>query len=127
MYINRTSGAIVDSAITIHRRVGPGLLEGAYERFLAFELRRRGHLVRTQVPQSINHDGFILDGCYRLDLLVDEQVVVELKRVEKLLPVHEAQLLSYLVLGDYRLGLLINFKETRLKDGIRRLVNRFEA
>lgn len=123
--LDRISGDVVDRAIRVHSRLGPGLLEGAYETCLAHELRGRGHDVRCQVPQSIQYDGAILlENCYRIDLLVDDAVVVELKTVERIAPVHEAQLLSYLVLSGHRLGLLLNFRVARMKDGIRRLVNR---
>lgn len=123
MHINETSGAIVDSAIKVHRRLGPALLESSYETVLAFELRRRGLVVQTQVPQSIHYDGITLEACYKLDMLVNDHVVVELKTVEKLLPVHEAQLMSYLAFSDRRLGLLINFRVALLRDGIKRIVN----
>lgn len=123
--LDEISGSILDSGIRLHSRLGPGLLESAYELCLAHELRRRGHEVRCQVPQSIRYDDeVLLENCYRIDLLVDEAVVVELKTVERLAPVHEAQLLSYLVMSGYRLGLLLNFRVAHLRDGIRRLVNR---
>ena len=116
------TGDVVDGSVKVHSRLGPGLLESAYERCLAFELRRRGHRVETQVQQSIVYDGVILDACYRLDMLVDDVVIVELKTVEKILPVHEAQLLSYLRLSGREVGLLINFRVARVRDGIKRLV-----
>lgn len=121
--LNVISGEIVDSAIKGHKRLGPGAMESVYERVLVFELRRRGFDVLVQVPQSIDYDGFILEGCYRLDMLVEGRVVVELKAVERILPLHEAQLISYLKIGNYPLGLLINFHVPRLRDGIRRFVN----
>jgi GxxExxY protein len=123
--LDQCSGEIVDAAIAVHTALGPGALESAYEACLAWELRRRGRDVVTQVAIPIVYRGVRLDAGYRLDLLVDDAVVVEVKAVSKLLPVHEAQLLSYLRLGDYRLGLLINFHVPALVDGIRRRVNRF--
>jgi GxxExxY protein len=107
----------------VHTALGPGLLEGAYEACLAQELRWRGIAVRTQVTLPVTYRGVAIDNGYRIDLLVDDMVVLELKSVATLLPVHEAQLLSYLKLGGHRAGLLINFHVPRLKDGIRRMVN----
>ena len=123
MDLNDLSGMAIDSGVKVHRHLGPGLLESAYETCLAFELRSRGLHVETQVPQPILYDGVTLEACYRLDLLVEDALVIELKTVDKLLPVHEAQLLSYLRLGNRHLGLLLNFRVPRLKDGIRRIVN----
>jgi GxxExxY protein len=117
------TGAVVDSAIRVHTVLGPGLLEATYEACLAHELRRRGFDVRTQVPLPVFYEGLELELGYRLDLLVDESVVVELKAVHRLLPIHRAQLLSYLKLNDYRVGLLINFHSVALTNGIIRLVN----
>ncbi len=124
MHINAVSGQIVDAAIKVHSRLGPGLLEAAYQECLAHELRTRGLAVRREVLMPIRYEGVVLDLAYRIDLLVEECVVVETKSVAKLAPVHEAQLLSQLKLGDYRVGLLINFNVVRLKDGIVRKVNR---
>ena len=121
--LNRTSGDIVDSSVKIHRHFGPGVLESAYETCLAYELTQRGYEVRTQVPQPIEYKGVILETGYRLDMLVDDRVIVELKTVERVLPIHETQLLSYLRLSRRPLGLLINFRVRLLKDGIRRIVN----
>lgn len=123
MTINETSGQIVDAAIAVHSALGPGLLESAYQACLAHELRKRGLRVRTEVPMPLVYDGISLDLAYRLDMIVEESVVVETKALAKLLPIHEAQLLSYLKLSHHRVGLLINFHVTRLKDGIRRMVN----
>jgi GxxExxY protein len=121
--INVRSGQVVDAAIRVHSALGPGLLESAYEACLAFELRKRGLRVLTQVPLAVVYEGVRIELGYRVDLLVDDAVVIELKAMEKVLPVHEAQLLSYLRLNDYPVGLLINFHELHLKDGIKRLVN----
>ena len=109
----------------VHTVLGPGLLEGAYEVCFAHELRKRGLRVETQFPLPVTYDGVRVDLGYRLDLLVENEVVVELKAIETVLPVHKAQLLSYLRLGGKRLGLLINFHVDRLKDGITRLLNKF--
>ena len=125
MAINDITGAVVDSAIQVHSVLGPGLLESAYEACLAYELKQRGFEVAVQVELPVVYGEVRIDLGYRIDLLVERSVVVELKTVSKLVPVHEAQLLSYLRLGDFRAGLLINFHTARLKDGIRRMVNAF--
>jgi 7-cyano-7-deazaguanine synthase len=121
--INRISGEIVDSAIAVHRELGPGLLESAYEACLLRELMSRGLAVSSQVEVPITYGGEIIEGGFRLDLLVEELVIVELKCVDHILPVHHAQLLSYLKLSKSPLGLLINFNVKLLKDGITRLAN----
>jgi len=123
MNLNDVSGIVVDAAITVHRELGPGLLESAYQACLAFELRDRGLRVETEVPLPVVYREVQLDVGYRIDLLVENQVVVEIKSVESLMPIHQAQILSYLKMNDKRLGLLINFNVTLLKDGIKRLVN----
>jgi GxxExxY protein len=124
MSINDVSGIVVDAAFKVHTALGPGLLERAYQVCLAHELRKRGLRVRTEVPVVVNYDGVELDLSYRIDLLVEEEVVVEVKAISRLLPIHEAQLLSHLKLGGCRVGLLINFHVLRLRDGIVRMVNR---
>ena len=124
MGLNDSSGAVVDAAIKVHTALGPGLLEGVYERCLVHELRKRGHLVVQQLALPVLYDGIRIDLGYRIDLLVDGAVVVEVKAVGKLAPIHDAQLLSYLKLGGYKLGLLLTFNVPRLKDGIRRIVHR---
>jgi GxxExxY protein len=124
MTINDVSGQIVDAAIKVHSVLGPGLLESAYRACLAHELSKRGVGVRTEVPVPVVYETVHLDVAYRIDLLVAEAVVVEVKAISKLLPIHEAQLLSHLRLSDIRVGLLINFHVRRLKDGIVRMVNR---
>ena len=123
MVINEVTGAVVDGAIKVHSVLGPGLLESAYQACLVYELRKRGLEVATQVELPVMYDAITIDLGYRIDLLVEASVVVELKTVTKLLPVHEAQLLSYLKLGKFQAGLLINFHAARLKDGIQRMVN----
>ena len=114
---------IIGAALRVHSTLGPGLLESAYEACLAHELRTRQLRVAVQVPLPVLYDGIRIDVGYRLDLLVEDQVLVELKAVAKLLPIHHAQVLSYLRLGGYKVGLLINFHVPRLADGIRRIVN----
>lgn len=115
--------AILDSGMKVHTALGPGLLESAYEACLAHEIRKRGLRVETQVALPIVYDGERLEVGYRIDLLVEDAVLVEVKAVEKLLPIHGAQLLSYLRLSDRKLGYLLNFNVLHLKDGIKRIVN----
>jgi GxxExxY protein len=123
MNVNELTGEVVDGSIKVHSVLGPGLLESAYETCLEYELRKRGLHVVAQLPVPIVYEGVRLDAGYRIDLLVNDTVVVEVKAVTKLVPVHEAQLLSYLKLSGYRVGLLINFHVLLLRDGIRRMVN----
>jgi GxxExxY protein len=123
MSINDVTGQIVDAAMKVHSVLGPGLLEKAYQTCLAYELRKRGLVVRTEVPMTVTYDSVEIDLAYRIDLLVEESVVVEAKAVAKVHPIHEAQLLSQLKLSDRRVGLLINFHVPRLRDGIVRLAN----
>ena len=123
--LNHISGKIIEFAINVHKELGPGMLEGAYEICLVHELVKNGFAVQRQVVLPIIYQGLKLDAGYRIDLMVEDSVIIELKAVEKLHPVHEAQLLSYLRMSDLRLGLLINFNEKLLKDGVRRVVNKF--
>ena len=123
MHINDVTGQVVDAAIQVHSVLGPGLLESAYQVCLAHELGNRGLAVRREVFVPVRYDGIELDGGYRIDLLVEDRVVVETKTVTKFVDVHEAQLLSQLRLGAYPVGLMINFNVARLKDGIVRKVN----
>jgi len=123
MEVNDVSGAIVNAAMKVHSSLGPGLLESAYEACLLHELRQLGLSVATQVSLPIAYDGVKIDVGYRVDLLVEDAVIVELKAVETLLPIHQAQLLSYLKLSGKRAGLLINFNVLHLKNGIKRMVN----
>jgi GxxExxY protein len=120
MNINDISGAVVDSAMKVHTALGPGLLESAYEACLKHELGKRGFKVLSQVILPVIYDGVEVDAGYRLDLLVEDVVIVEVKAVERLLPIHEAQLLSYLKLSGRKVGLLINFNVEHLKNGIKR-------
>jgi len=120
---NEVGNAIVALAMKVHSTVGPGLLESAYELCLGHELTRRGLKVRNQVPIPIRYDDLTIDHGYRVDLLVNDRVVIELKAVETILPVHRGQLLSYLRLGGFKLGYLLNFNVAHMRDGITRLVN----
>jgi len=122
MEINQVTEAIIGSAIEVHRALGPGLLESAYEECLCREMDLRRIPFERQRPLPVEYKGLRLDCGYRLDLLVSDRVVVEIKAVESLLPVHEAQLLTYLKLGGWKVGLLINFNVPVLKQGIRRRV-----
>jgi GxxExxY protein len=117
------TGQIIGAALRIHSLFGPGLLESAYRTCLAHELRQRGLRIQSEVPVPIAFDGLVIDVGYRLDLLVEDCVVVELKTVRKLMDVHSAQLLSYLRLSNKSTGLLINFHVPRLRYGIKRIVN----
>jgi GxxExxY protein len=123
--LNAITEHIIGAAMDVHRTLGPGLLESAYEACLVFELRERGLRVKQQKPLPITYKSVKLDCGYRLDLVVDDCVIVEIKAIEKLNSVHDAQLLSYLKLANCRVGLLLNFHCTMLKNGIRRLVNNF--
>ena len=120
---NELSKIILNAAFRVHSAIGPGLLESGYEACLAFELRSEGLNVLTQVPLPLIYREVKLEVGYRLDLLVEDLVVVEIKAVDALAPIHQAQLISYLKLSGKRLGLLINFNVIHLKDGIKRVVN----
>ncbi|HEY3322210.1 MAG TPA: GxxExxY protein [Planctomycetota bacterium] len=124
MEINDITGQIVDAAMKVHTALGPGLLESAYRGCLVFELKKRGFAVASEAKLPVAYDGVNIDVGYRIDLLVEDVVIVELKAVDKLIPVHEAQLLSYLKLSGKKVGLLINFNVVHLKDGVKRLVNK---
>ena len=122
--INVITGAIIDSAMRIHTALGPGLFESVYEVLLERDLSRSGFLVQRQVPVGFEYDGIRFEHAFVLDLLVDRAVVVEIKSVERLNHVYEKQLQTHLRLADCRVGLLLNFNEARLKDGLKRIVNR---
>jgi GxxExxY protein len=122
---NEVTRAIIGAAIEVHRSLGPGLLESAYEECLCRELSLRQLAFERQRVLPLEYKGVKLDCGYRVDLLVAEMVLVELKSVEAILPIHEAQVLTYLKLGGWQLGLLINFNVVALKNGVRRLVHRF--
>jgi GxxExxY protein len=123
--LNQITESIIGAAIEVHRALGPGLLESAYEACLVFELAQRGLKVEQQKPLPVVYREVKLDCSYRLDLLVEGEVIVEVKAIDRLAPIHQAQLLSYLKLSGCRVGLLINFNVKVLKDGIRRMVNNF--
>jgi len=120
--MNEISGIILDASIEVHRNLGPGLLESVYELCLEKELKDRGLLVERQVNLPIFYKGEKLEACFRLDLLIENVIIIELKTVEKILPVHKAQILSYLRLSGKKLGLLINFNEALLKNGFNRFI-----
>ena len=119
---NEISGAVVDAAMKIHSALGPGLLESAYAVCLKHELVKRGLRVASEVPLPVIYDDVKLEVGYRLDLVVEDTVVVELKAIEALAPIHQAQIISYLKLSGKPIGLLINFHSFHLKDGIKRFV-----
>ncbi len=126
MHENEIARVIVDAAYQIHTVLGPGLLESVYETVLAYELRKRGLKIIRQAPIPLIYEEISFDEGFRADLLVQEKVIVELKSMGKVAPVHKKQLLTYLRLADKRLGLLINFGEALIKDGITRIVNRLQ-
>jgi GxxExxY protein len=121
---NEIARIIVDAAYTAHTRLGPGLLESVYEATMAYEVRNRGLHVVHQQPLPVIYEDVRMDVGFRADLIVEGKVVVEIKSLELLAPVHRKQLLTYLRVADMRLGLLINFGEALIKDGITRIVNR---
>ena len=123
MTTNEISGIIVDAAINVHRLLGPGLLETVYECVLERELTNRGLKIRRQVSVPIVFEDLIFDEGFRADLIVEDKIVIELKSVEKMAAVHPKQVLTYIRLLDYRLGLLINFGAPLLKDGLKRIIN----
>jgi GxxExxY protein len=123
MHENEIGTSIVDSAIHLHQDLGPGLLETVYEVTMAAMLRKRGFAVVRQVPVSIEYEGQKLEEGFRADLIVEGKVILELKSVEKLHPVHKKQLLTYLRLTGMKLGYLLNFGEELMKDGITRIIN----
>jgi len=123
--LNRITEDVIGAAIEVHRSLGPGLLESAYEACLVFDLIEREHRVEQQKPLLLAYKGVKLDCAYRLDLLVDDKVIVEIKSIERLLPLHRAQLMSYLKLSGCKVGLLLNFNVPVLSSGIVRVVNNF--
>ncbi len=127
MEIETIATEIVDSAVRVHRALGPGLLESAYQKCLAHELRKRGLRVETELAQPVEYEGVKIETGYRIDMLVEGLVIVENKCVDALLPIHTAQVLTYLKLNGCRLGFLLNWKVKFMKDGIRRLVHRLKA
>jgi GxxExxY protein len=125
MDLNELSNAVIGACIEVHRNTGPGLLESAYERCLCRELDLRDMKFTSQVQLPVQYKGMHLDCGFRIDLLVEERLLIELKSVEKLLPIHEAQVITYLRLGGWKMGLLINFNVPLLKDGIKRLIHNY--
>lgn len=123
---NEVAGKIVDAAFTVHTRLGPGLLESVYEAILEYELTKKGLYVIHQQPMPVVYEQVRMKVGFRPDLIVEDKVIVEVKSLEAIAPVHTKQLLTYLRLADKRLGLLINFGGALIKDGIRRVVNRLE-
>jgi iron complex transport system substrate-binding protein len=123
--LNRITGEIVDAAYKLHTALGPGLLESVYEAVLARDLERRGIKAARQVPLSFEYEGLRFSEALRIDILVESRVIVEIKSVEKLAPVHPKQLLTYLRLLKLPVGLLINFGAAHLNDGLKRIVNGF--
>jgi GxxExxY protein len=124
---NEIAKIILATAFKVHTNLGPGLLESVYEAVLAYELTKHGLKMRRQVPIPICYEGLSFEEGFRADLLVEEKVLIELKSVEALAPIHAKQVITQLRLSGHRLGLLINFGEIHLKDGIKRLVNGLES
>ncbi|MCK4621414.1 MAG: GxxExxY protein [Desulfuromonadales bacterium] len=120
---NEIATIIVDSCFRVHTTLGPGLLESVYESVLTFELEKRGLSVRKQQSIPLLYEGMQFDEGFRADLVVEDKVIVELKSVEKVAPVHKKQLLTYLRLSNKKLGLLVNFGENLIKDGLTRVIN----
>ncbi len=116
------SPQVIGLAIDVHRHLGPGLLESAYEECLCFELKQAGIASRRQVPLPIVYKKIRLDCGYRMDIVVEDQLIIEIKAAERILPVHDAQMLTYLRLSQLRVGLLMNFNSVVLKDGLKRFV-----
>lgn len=122
---NEITSLVIGAAIEVHNELGPGLLESVYEECLNYELIELGLKVKRQVALPVHYKGIDLNAGFRLDLIVEDKVILELKAVSELHPIHTAQMLTYLRLADIKLGLLINFNETLVKKGIRRVVNGF--
>ena len=122
---NQITETVIGCAIKIHRALGPGLLESAYEECLCYELKEARLSFRRQVPLPLNYKGVRLDCGYIMDVVVEDLIVIELKTVERILPIHEAQLITYLKLSGHSVGLLMNFNVALMKSGIKRLVNMF--
>lgn len=122
MEFDELSGKVIGCALEVHRNLGPGLLESTYEQCLAHEMKLTGMSFKMQHPLPVEYKGTNLDCGYRIDLFIEDSLIVELKSVEKILPIHEAQLLTYMKLADISIGLLINFNVKYLKNGIKRMV-----
>lgn len=127
MELKDITGDVIDAAVKLHKKVGPGLLESVYETILAAELRRRGHKVECQKDISFDYEGMHFDKCFRLDMLVDDAVILELKSTEKMSPVYAKQLKTYLVLAGKTIGLVLNFGMATMVEGVVRMVNGYDA
>ena len=123
--LDQISRKIIGAAITVHRALGPGLLESTYEACLAYELVQLGLKVERQKELPVRYRGVVIDCGYRMDLIIEDAIVVEVKSIEQLLPIHQAQVMSYLRLSGLRVGLLLNFNVRILKQGLKRIVNEF--
>jgi len=121
--IEALATTVVDASVQVHRTLGPGLLESTYQACLAHELRKRGVGVECEVALPVHYDGIEIEAGYRIDMLIEDLIIVENKAVQTILPIHEAQLLTYLKLSGRKLGFLINWNVPRIKDGIKRMVN----
>ncbi len=121
---NTLSNKVIGAAIEVHKTLGPGLLEGVYQKCLAYELKLQGFDVGAEIPLPIRYKDIEFKDAYKIDLLVDKKLIVELKAAESMLPVYHAQLLSYLKMSGLKLGLLINFNVPKLRDGVKRIVNK---
>lgn len=122
MEFDKLSNRVIGCALEVHRALGPGLLESAYEQCLAHELSLAGINFRLQVPVAVEYKGIKIDCGYRIDMLINDELIVELKSVERIVPIHQAQLLTYMKLAEVKVGLLINFNVEILKAGIKRFV-----
>ena len=122
MEFDRLSNQVIGCALEVHRNLGPGLLESAYEQCLAYEMKTAGMRFKLQHPLPVEYKGIKLDCGYRIDVFIEDRIIVELKSVDKILPIHQAQLLTYMKLAGISIGLLINFNVKYLKDGIKRMV-----
>lgn len=123
MNIEELGSSIIGAAIKVHKVLGPGLLESAYQKCLEYELRKTGMHVECELALPVNYESLHIDAGYRIDMLVENKIIIENKAVERLLPIHEAQLLTYLKMKGCRLGFLVNWNVPVLKDGIKRMVN----
>ena len=123
--LNELTGAIIGAAIEVHRNLGPGLLESAYESCLLWELRQKDLKVETQVPVPIRYKGIQLDAGYRIDLLVQDKIIVEMKAIDKIQPIHTAQVLTYLKMTNLKMALILNFNVGLMRSGIKRIINDF--
>jgi len=124
--IESTARQIVHAAVKVHKVLGPGLLESVYQKCLAYELEKLGLKVQCELPLLVHYDEIKIDAGFRVDMIVDDAVIIENKTVDKIAPIHEAQLLTYLKLARIRLGFLLNWNVTLMKDGIKRMINRLE-